>query len=407
MNANILVVDDRPENLQLLIGMLSAQGHEVRAFAEGSFALESAQINPPDIILLDIDMPEMDGYTVCTSLKADPRTCEIPVIFISAYSDVSDKIKGFRVGGVDYITKPFQIDEVLARVQTHLRLRMIHRELQQEVQRRTQAETKLQALNQQLQETNERLEKANSSKDMLFSVLAHDLRSPFAGMLGLTDLVLGNFEQYDKTNMKKVLKSLQTTSKNVHVLLNNLLEWSRLERGLLECQPKTLLISTIVKQNMRLVDVVARQKQITLRNRIPEQLTGYGDEHMTNTILRNLITNAVKYTEAGGFVEISGQSYPQKIEITVTDNGIGMDETALANLFQLDLRKSRPGTQGEKGSGLGLILCKEFVKKNRGELNVESAAGQGSTFRFSLPIAPPLSENGKTSGDGAVSDYRL
>ena len=396
MKASILVVDDKPENLQLLIGMLSAQGHEVRAFAEGSFALESARTTPPDIILLDVNMPGMDGYTLCTALKADPRTSEIPVIFISAHGETSNKINGFCVGGVDYITKPFQVDEVLVRIQTHLRMRMVQRELQQEVQRRSQAEAELQALNQQLREANTHLQRANSSKDTFVSILAHDLRNPIAGVLGLSEVLTENIDHYDESRIKKMLNNLRGTTKNIYALLDNLLEWSRLERGVLECHPKTLPISPLVECNMHLVDVAARQKHITFRNQVPEQLAGYFDEQMAHTILRNLLTNAVKFTRADGFVEISGHSCHHGIEITVADTGIGMDEKTLASLFRIDQRESHPGTQGEKGSGLGLILCKEFVEKNGGDLRVESVVGQGSTFRVTLPTSPPSHESTST-----------
>jgi signal transduction histidine kinase len=386
MKPNILVIDDMPENLQILIGMLSAQGYEVRAFAEGTFALESIRANPPDLILLDVRMPGTDGYTLCEHVKADPRTREIPVLFISAYGEVEDKIKGFRVGGVDYITKPFHVEEVLARVRTHLGLSMMHKELQQEIQRRSQAEEELQVLNEQLRDANRGLQEANAGKDTFMSILAHDLRGPFTSLLGLSEALVANFDEYDTDRKKKMLNTLHASSKNVYALLNDLLEWSRLERGVLDYHPDTLMLSPSIAHVMVTVQAAANHKQITLRNSVPEQLTGYADEQMLHTILRNLLTNAVKFTDAHGMVEVSAHSLDDhEVEIRVTDTGVGMDEETIAKLFRIDAKASRPGTNGEKGTGLGLVLCKEFVKKNGGRLRVESQVGQGTICRLTLP----------------------
>jgi signal transduction histidine kinase len=330
-------------------------------------------------------MPGMDGYMLCEHFKADPRTQEIPVLFISAYGEVEGKIKGFRVGGVDYITKPFQVEEVLARVQTHLGLHMIQKELQQEIQRRSQAEEELQALNEQLRKANQHLQEANAGKDTFISILAHDLRGPFTSLLGLSEMLIENFEQYDPGETKKLLKILLADSKRMYALLEDLLKWSRLERGIIEHHPKTLLLSTGLEYAIKLVRTAAQQKQITLRNLVSEQLNAYADEQMLQTILRNLLTNAVKFTNAHGTVEVSAQSSDDEVEIRVTDTGIGMDEETIATLFRIDAKTSRLGTQGEKGTGLGLVLCKELAEKNGGRIWVESQVGQGSTFILSLP----------------------
>jgi two-component system sensor histidine kinase/response regulator len=402
MKANILVIDDIPENLQLLTGMLSAQGCKVRAFAEGTFALESARADPPDLILLDVRMPGMDGYTLCTHLKADPQTREVPVIFISAYGDIADKVNGFRVGGVDYITKPFQAEEVLARVQTHIGLRVMHRELQQEIQRRRQAEEELHILNQQLREANRRLEETNASKDTFFSILAHDLRNPFTVLLGLTEVLNEELEHYSKEKLKAALQRLHSSSKNVYALLTNLLEWSRLERGLLTCNPHTFSVAEIVQRNIRLVSSQAQRKQIRVKHHIPAETSVYADVKMIDTVIRNLLSNALKFTDSGGTIEITAQKDNHNVKLAVSDTGVGMSQDMMSKLFRIDQKTVRQGTAGEEGTGLGLILCKEFVKKNGGILLVESVKGQGTTFRLTLPMYPwPLPEDG-TSDSGCL-----
>jgi len=333
-------------------------------------------------------MPEMDGYQVCEHLKADEQTRDIPVIFISSLNGTLDKVKAFSVGAVDYITKPFQAEEVVARVDTHLALRNLHKNLQAEVLRRRQAEEELQELNQQLQATNQQLQEANTSKDKLFSIIAHDLRNPFTALLGLTEALVEDCEHYEKERLKVMLGRLHTSSEKVYALLTNLLEWSRLERGLIEPDPKEISLKQIAEHNIRLFATSTEQKQIALRNLVPEGTTAYADFNMMNTVFRNLLSNALKFTDTGGTIEVSGRQEKNVVEIVISDTGIGMNKECLEKLFRIDTKCTRPGTTGEIGTGLGLILCKELVEKNGGTIRVESEEGEGTTFTFTLPTMP-------------------
>ena len=388
--ANILIADDTPENLRLLFGMLAEQGYRVRPVPSGHRALATVQTELPDLILLDIKMPDMDGYEVCERLKADERTRDIPVIFISALNGTFDKIKAFSVGGVDYITKPFQIEEVLVRVKTHLGLRNLQKNLQQEITKRKQAEKELRKLNQQLQETNQQLQEANASKDKFFSIIAHDLRSPFTGLIGLTEAIIEDIEHYSKDKIRTILSRMHTSAEKTYSLLTNLLAWSRLQRGLMECEPGTISLASIAEQNIRLFASNAEQKQISLRNLVTEGTTAYADLKMVDTVMRNLLSNALKFTDTGGTIELSTQQDENLIEIAVSDTGIGMSQENMDKLFRIDVKYSRRGTADEEGTGLGLILCKELIEKNGGTLRVESEVGKGTTFMFSLPSPPPI-----------------
>lgn len=396
---SILVIDDTPANLQLLTGLLSDCGHEVRAVQDGAFALKSAHTAPPDLIVLDIRMPGMDGYEVCKRLKADERTREIPVIFLSALDDMADKLKGFQVGGVDYITKPFQAQEVLARIETHLTLRNLrrdveekNRQLQDEVQWRKQAEEEMRALNdhldagnRQLEQTNQQLLEANASKDAFFSIIAHDLRSPFTSLLGLTQALLEEGSAFPPETLQRMLENLHASAEHTYALLTNLLEWSRLERGYTECHPESLPLKPLVEKNIHLVAHHAEQKQIVLQYRMADNIAAYADLAMIDTVVRNLLSNAVKFTEAGGSIDVAAQAQHDAVDISISDSGIGMDIDTLNALFRIDKKTSQPGTAGEHGSGLGLILCRELVEKNGGSIRVNSVKGQGTTFTFSLP----------------------
>ena len=376
--ANILVVDDTPENLHLLIKILGEQGYDIRVASSGTLALKSVRVVQPELILLDVKMPGMDGYTVCEQLKADDRTRNIPVIFISALSELQDKVKGFAVGGVDYISKPFQAEEVLARVDTHLTLRQLQQHLQEEVHKRRVVEKELRELNTQLQE-------ANRSKDKFFSIIAHDLRSPFSGLITLTELLSKEFESYSSEEIKTMMSRLHKSSEKVYALLTNLLEWSRLQRGLIQYEPMPCSPSDIVDGNLLLFAAVAERKQIVLRNCVSQDAVVCADYNMLETILRNLLSNALKFTEAGGEIIVSSKEYDESLlEISVSDTGIGMDPAVLAGLFRIDVKSSRSGTDGELGSGLGLLLCKELIEKSGGRIWGQSEKGKGSTFSVVL-----------------------
>ena len=390
---NILVVDDTPDNLRLLAGLLSGQGYIVRPAASGAHALAAAREEPPDLILLDVNMPEMDGYEVCKRLKVDERTGGIPVIFISALDALQDKIKGFEVGGIDYITKPFQAKEVLARVQTHVTLRKLQQQLEQnniqlhqEIVKREEAEEELRVMNDHLEDANQQLQEANAGKDTFFSIIAHDLRGPFTGLMGLTEALAENIEHYSQERLKSLLTQMHASAKNTYTLLSNLLEWSRFQRGLLEWSPDCLPLSEIAERNVRLFLPQAKQKQVALENLVPSGVAAHADYKMTETVIRNLLSNALKFTKAGDSISIVLQGrHDNYVELAVADTGIGMSQETLDALFRLDKKTSRPGTAGEEGSGLGLILCNEFIKKNGGAIRVESEVDKGSRFIVSLP----------------------
>ena len=389
---SILIVDDTPNNLRLLAGILAEHGYIVRPTISGSRALTAIQAELPDLVLLDIKMPDMDGYAVCKQLKADERTHDIPVIFISALDDVQDKVKGFALGGVDYITKPFQAQEVLARVRMHLTLRSLqirledqNSQLQQEISSRRQAEEELQTVNQQLKKTNQELVETNASKDTFFSIIAHDLKAPFTGLIGLTEALVEDIEYYNQDKLTHILQQLHLSAKQTYTLLTNLLTWSRLERGLIDCKPEDVLLANVVDPVVFVLASNAQQKQVTVTNSVETEISVYADFRMIDTVLRNLLSNALKFTEMGGEIGVSAESYDDYVEIAVTDTGIGMSQEKIDILFRIDKKTSTPGTAGEEGTGLGLILCKELVEKNGGTIWVKSAVGKGTTVFFTLP----------------------
>ena len=377
----ILAVDDNPENLGILFEYLDQSGFTVLLVQNSENALKQVERNQPDVVLLDVMMPGLNGFEVCQRLKAHEVTRDIPVIFMTALAETVDKVKGFEAGGVDYITKPIQCEEVEARVNAHLAIRRLQKELQEKNEA-------LETSNSLLAQKNEQLQEANASKDRFFSIISHDLRTPFVWLLGLTQVMTEDFELYDKDRLKDMLVKLRDSSKNFYALLENLLTWSRIQCGMIEHHPDNLDIQQLISRNLTLFSSNAEQKQISLENTIQEQTPVYSDERMVETVMRNLISNALKFTNSGGSVTISATSNGNYTTIAVSDTGIGIREEHISKLFRIEANYKRIGTAHERGTGLGLILCKEFVEKNGGNIGVESEIGKGTTFRFTLPQKP-------------------
>jgi len=361
----ILIVDDVSANLKVLGDMLKGEGYKVRPVPNGTLALQVTSKEKPDLILLDIMMPDMDGFEVCRRLKENPKLSDIPVIFISALNDTQDIVKALKSGGVDFITKPFQAEEVKARVHTHLKLHQQSKKL--------------------LEQSKELLE-LNATKDKFFSIIAHDLRGPLGGFMGLSEMMADDTQGFEPEEMKEMTLALSQSARNIYNLLENLLEWSQMQRGRTSFNPQIVSLNESASECLKLVTESANKKMIQLEVDISKEHKVFADINMLQTVIRNLVSNAIKFTPKGGIVRIfSGIADNKAAIIGVRDNGIGMDSEMITNLFRINVNSSRPGTEGEHSTGLGLLLCKEFVEKHGGELWVESEVRKGSVFYFTIP----------------------
>ena len=367
----ILAVDDNPENLGLLFDYLDLAGFTVLLVQESPNAATHAEKHLPDLILLDVMMPGLNGFEVCRRLKENPATRDIPVIFMTALTDLDDKVKGFEVGGVDYVTKPIQYKEVLARVKTHMTIRKLQKQLEEK--------------NKRLERQGEELKGLNASKDRFFSILSHDLRAPFTGLCGMTDIMLEYFDDYQPSEIKESLQKFKKTTDNLYSLIENLLTWSGIQSGKIDFMPQLFPLLGQVTNVLQLFNSNAEQKQIRLENRLGSEYPVYADVKMLDTVLRNLVSNALKFTHPEGSISVSAVPEDTMLKISVIDTGIGIDPKYQERLFRIDAEFKRPGTANERGTGLGLVLCKEFVEQHGGRLWVESEAGKGSVFNFTLP----------------------
>lgn len=598
-HSTVLVVDDNPTNLGLLFEYLNAYSITVLVAEDGESAFALIKDRKPDLILLDIWMPGMNGFEVCTELKRQEYSRDIPIIFISAMSDTTGKLRGFDLGAVDFITKPFHKEEVLARITAQLTILNQRRALEKEIEIRKNSEEELRksqdvleekvkertvelsGANEQLRnqieqykkarqsieyrlsfdevvtrissnlisasaenifdqlhisleqlaafldverayvlfiseslnkieeaieyyppdqnpgvslfkgmsidafsikfpffkhligddqqilkvddldqlpeaaeiekamfaslnvksflmipliedgkvegfigfnakktkriwsevdismlkivgeifhnsykrkiyeeritQYSEELQQTNASKDKFFSIIAHDLMNPFTVMMTLSDMLVRYYDRYEDEKRIKNIIDINQAVKRTYSFLENLLQWARSQKGTIEVIKESLSLMELLTQVHFLHKTQLEEKQITLNFDIPENTTIFADKNTITTVFRNLIANAIKFTHQGGEITITVKQDDQHTDISITDNGIGMKQEHLEKLFKIDQSSTTVGTANEKGTGLGLILCKEFIDKNGGELRVNSQEGKGSCFTVTLP----------------------
>jgi signal transduction histidine kinase len=267
---------------------------------------------------------------------------------------------------------------MIARQEAEVKLITANNELKAALKRLKQTHTQVAAQKVELK-------RLNASKDKFFSIIAHDLRNPFSGLLGITDFIVKNIEKFRSDEIKEQVAALRDSAETVYTLIENLLAWSRLQRGTMEHHPEQIALDEIAAQNILLFKPNAEQKRITLINQVPKGTIAYADKHMIDTVVRNLTSNALKFTHPGGIIAISATSPGEEVELSISDTGTGISKKDIPKLFQIDVKYSHVGTGGEEGTGLGLILCKDLIERNGGKIWVESEVGQGTVFTILLP----------------------
>lgn len=361
----ILIVDDVVSNVLLLKVLLTNEKFNIATATNGTQALEQVKAEQPDLILLDVMMPDMSGFEVAQHLKSDPETCEIPIIFLTALNSTADIVKGFQVGGNDFISKPFNKEELIIRVTHQISLIAAKRII--------------------LQKTEE-LRKTILGRDKLYSVIAHDLRSPMGSIkMVLNMLILNLPSEAIGKEMFEMLTMANRTTEEVFSLLDNLLKWTKSQIGKLNVVYQDFDIVGVTKGIIEIFSMVAELKEITIRLDSAPALDIHADADMIKTVIRNLLSNALKFSNKGGEITVSIVEREVDILISVKDNGCGISKEDQSKLLHADTHFSTFGTENEEGSGLGLLLCQDFILKNGGTLWLESEKGVGSTFSFNIP----------------------
>ena len=334
------------------------------------------------VVIADFIMPGMKGDELLEKIyKLKPETRNILLTGQASLQGVSNAVN--KANLYRYITKPWDKNDLV------LTIREALRSFDQEktiLRQNSELKELSSSLELKVEQRTVELKDLNATKDKFFSIIAHDLKNPFNTLMGFSELMLLNMDAYDKKQISEFINIIHTTSKNAYSLLENLLDWSRSQTGRIEIKPDIINLYSLVEENINLLKGIAGNKNISLINDVNSDTLAYADPNMINTVIRNLISNAIKYTSKGGNVTVSSEVNGEFAVIHVSDSGIGIKAENIEKLFRIDVNYSTRGTEDEQGTGLGLILCKEFIQKNNGTIGVESTYGEGSRFTFRLPL---------------------
>lgn len=362
----ILIVDDVMSNVLLLKVLLTNEKFAIATASNGRQALEQVEKENPDLVLLDVMMPDMSGFEVAQHLKSNPNTADIPIIFLTALNSTADIVKGFQVGANDFISKPFNKEELIIRV-TH--------------------QISLVAAKRLILSKTEELQRTIAGRDKLYSVIAHDLRSPMGSIkMVLNMLILNLPSEKIGAEMYELLTMANQTTEDVFSLLDNLLKWTKSQIGKLNVVYQDVDLVEVTDGVIEIFSMVASLKKIRIREMKPEKMMVNADIDMLKTLVRNLLSNAIKFSKENSEVLVKMEEVDGMAVVSVQDYGCGISEEGQKKLLHTDTHFSTFGTNNEEGSGLGLLLCKDFVVKNGGKLWFTSKEGEGSIFSFSIPV---------------------
>lgn len=362
----ILIVDDVMSNVLLLKVLLTNEKFAIATASNGRQALEQVEKENPDLVLLDVMMPDMSGFEVAQHLKSNPNTADIPIIFLTALNSTADIVKGFQVGANDFISKPFNKEELIIRV-TH--------------------QISLVAAKRLILSKTEELQRTIAGRDKLYSVIAHDLRSPMGSIkMVLSMLILNLPSEKIGAEMYELLTMANQTTEDVFSLLDNLLKWTKSQIGKLNVVYQDVDLVEVTDGVIEIFSMVASLKKIRIREMKPEKMMVNADIDMLKTVVRNLLSNAIKFSKENSEVLVKMEEVDGMAVVSVQDYGCGISEEGQKKLLHTDTHFSTFGTNNEEGSGLGLLLCKDFVVKNGGKLWFTSKEGEGSIFSFSIPV---------------------
>ena len=400
--ATILVVDDNPVNLKLLNHTLSSAGYKVKIEVNGLNVIPQVKTSIPDLIVLDIMLPDLSGFEICKQLQADPLTRSIPIIFITALADTVDKVKGLSLGAVDYITKPFQKEELLARVRTHLHLKRLiksleiqNQELRQLTQQNEDLEHRVAERTAELKQALKKEKELNQLKSRFITIASHEFRTPLAIIASSSGILQKFSDRLNEERKQEHLQTIQHTIKHITQILDDVLMINRAEADKIELHLEAAdivdfchhLQSAIAESNnQHTINFSVDLGQETITNSLIIQF----DKKLLQQIITNLLNNAIKYSPNHNLVKFSLTKADDKIIFKISDHGIGIPEADQDNLFASFHRGSNVGNIA--GTGLGLSIVRKCVDLHQGEINIDSQIGKGTTVTITIPYLQPIAD---------------
>jgi DNA-binding response OmpR family regulator len=377
---SIMIVDDNPANLKLLEEMLVRQGHGVRSFPRGRMALAAAAKNPPDLILLDINMPEMNGYEVCERLSSDAKLCSIPVIFLSALNETTDKVRAFQAGGVDYIAKPFQFEEVNARVETHLKLHDLQRALKVQNERLEEA---VALRTRELAEANQRLTILDRSKNEFLGLISHELRTPLNGLLGVSEIVLEDVGDTDEGNQLR--KMFDRSRQRILSIMDDALLLTEIDVNGERFSSKPISLGAVLCGMIKRTDEFAKSRNVRIVTSSQEPCLVMGNEELVIRAFHALLETAVKFSAEGETVRVSERTGRDSVTVGIESRGKAIPESILPKFFDLFAvtEASTPGGD----LGLGPPVAQRILSLFGASVSVTNQEPAGIRLAVSLKCA--------------------
>ena len=362
--AKILLVDDEPRNLRILEGILLPLHYDLHQAASGQEALDAVARAAPDLILLDVMMPGLSGFEVCRRLKEDPATRFIPIVLVTALTEQESKVSGLESGADDFINKPVSPPELRARVQSLLRIKALHDELQQK--------------NAELEQANEKIQQANQYKSDFLARMSHDLRTPMNAIIGYTRILLRRAKEALDPRHYKNLENIEISAQHLLALINDILDLSRIEAGRMDIRPEAVDVKKLATECALSIGPLL-QPGVELQQDLDDVVPLQTDADLLRRVLINLLSNAAKFTEAG-CITIALKAVDNRAELSIADTGIGIPLTDQLHIFEEFRQADRRGVGEKQGSGLGLSIAKKSVELLGGTISFESEAGQGTKF---------------------------
>lgn len=367
----ILIVEDETLVSFDLKNIVCNLGYEVIGVVRtGEEAFSKAFETKPDLILMDLRLnSKLNGIENAEQIK---KSINVPIIYLTDYTNEKTLKDAKLTEPYGYIIKPFEERSIHSAIEIALY--------------KFKMEMKLKESEKRYQLLSEKLNSVCESKDQFFLLISHELRSPFNSILGFAEILYNDYEELSKDELKLYINSLYHSSRHIFSLLDNLLHLARFQSGKINFNPHSISLQNIIEKNLQVLKITADKKEISIILNMQGSINVFADETMVNSILLNLITNAIKFSRRGGKIEINVQRSEKFAEVSIHDHGIGMSDEAIFNLFNVEIAKTLPGTEGETGTGIGLVLAKKFIEQNDGTLKVQSKLHQGSVFTFTLPI---------------------